>query len=243
MSLLRIENLSKSFQGVRAVDQVSFALEQGGIVGLIGPNGAGKSTLFNLLTGFLRPDGGKIIFADREITGFSPYRICRMGMTMTSQLTRPFMNLTALQSTMVGSLLHNPNPAQARRQAYEALEYVGLVEVWHKRVGDLNLSDRKGVELARNLVTQPRVLLLDELMAGLNPQEVEMLLVKLALINRERNITLFIVEHLMKAIMSICQWIVVIDHGEKIAEGAPQEVTHHEKVITAYLGKTQHVAN
>ncbi len=242
MSILRVEGLTKTFSGVIGVEDVEFDLAQGEIVGLIGPNGAGKSTLFNLITGFLKLDKGRIFFEDKEITHLRPHQICRMGIAMTSQLTRPFMQMTALQSTMAGSLLRAENVEDARRTAFEVLDYLGLADFWHKRVAELNLSDRKIVELARALVTQPRLLLLDELMSGLNPQEVDAALDLLRTVKEERGLTILLVEHLMRAVMSLSQRVIVLDHGLKIAEGLPKDVSRQEAVITAYLGKRHYAA-
>lgn len=242
MGLMQVEGLSKHFAGVVAVDNVSFALEEGRIMGMIGPNGAGKSTVFRMITGFYRPDGGSVRFQRRDITGFKPYQVCREGIAMTSQTTMPFMQMTVLQSTMIGSYLHCPRTPDARRDAYGVLEYIGLETIWDKRVQDCNVADRKRVELARALATRPTLLLLDELMAGLNPQEVDAMLAKIREIRDDKKITLLFVEHLMQAVMSISEEIVVLDHGVLIAKGSPAEVSRNEQVITAYLGKNYRVA-
>ena len=240
MSELRIEGISKHFAGVSAVSNVSFTLEAGVIMGLIGPNGAGKSTVFRMITGVHRADTGRIFFEGKDITGLAPYDICRAGIAMTSQTTMPFMRMSVLQSTLVGSCLHNAGMREARRDAYEVLEYLGLEALWDKLVCDCNIADRKKVELARALATRPRLLLLDELMAGLNPHEVDTLLQKIREIRSDKGITVLFVEHLMQAVMSISEHVIVLDHGELIASGTPKEVSRNEQVITAYLGKNYH---
>ena len=240
MSELRVEGISKHFAGVFAVNNVSFTLDAGVIMGLIGPNGAGKSTVFRMITGVHRADAGRIFFEDKDITGFAPFDICRAGIAMTSQTTMPFMKMSVLQSTMVGSYLHHPATPEAKKDAYGVLEYLELDAIWDKLVCDCNIADRKKVELARALATRPRLLLLDELMAGLNPQEVESLLGKIREIRTDKNITILFVEHLMQAVMSISEQVIVLDHGELIAEGTPLEVSRNEQVITAYLGKNYH---
>ncbi len=243
MSELRVDSISKRFAGVLAVSAVSFSLEKGGIMGLIGPNGAGKSTVFRMITGVHRADSGRVFFEDRDITDLPPYAICQAGIAMTSQTTLPFMKLSVLQSTMAGSFLHCPKTADAKRDAFEILEYLGLDAQWNKLVADCNIADRKIAELARALATRPRLLLLDELMAGLNPQEVEMILQKIREIRNDKGITILFVEHLMQAVMSISEQVVVLDHGELIAMGTPAEISRNEQVITAYLGKNYHVEN
>ncbi|SBW06588.1 putative branched-chain amino acid transport protein (ATP binding protein); livG-like protein [uncultured delta proteobacterium] len=243
MSELRIESISKHFAGVSAVNNVSFTLEQGSIMGLIGPNGAGKSTVFRMVTGVHRADAGHIFFEGKEITGLPPYTICQRGIAMTSQTTLPFMKMSVLQSTMVGSYLHCPKAADAKKDAFAILEYLQLDGQWNKLVADCNIADRKKAELARALATRPRLLLLDELMAGLNPQEVDMILQKIREIRDDKGITILFVEHLMQAVMSISEKVVVLDHGELIAMGTPAEVSRNEQVITAYLGKNYHAEN
>ena len=243
MSELRLESISKHFAGVVAVHKVSFTLEPGAIMGLIGPNGAGKSTVFRLITGVHTADTGHVYFGDRNITGLPPYAICQAGIAMTSQTTLPFMKLSVLQSTMAGSFLHCPKAAAAKKDAFEILEYLGLDTQWNKLVADCNIADRKIAELARALATRPRLLLLDELMAGLNPQEVDMILQKIREIRNDKGVTILFVEHLMQAVMSISEQVVVLDHGELIAMGTPAEVSKNEQVITAYLGKNYHAAS
>ena len=240
MSELRLESISKHFAGVVAVHKVSFTLEPGAIMGLIGPNGAGKSTVFRLITGVHTADTGHVYFGDKNITGLPPYAICQAGIAMTSQTTLPFMKLSVLQSTMAGSFLHCPKAAAAKKDAFEILEYLGLDTQWNKLVADCNIADRKIAELARALATRPRLLLLDELMAGLNPQEVDMILQKIREIRNDKGVTILFVEHLMQAVMSISEQVVVLDHGELIAMGTPAEVSKNEQVITAYLGKNYH---
>lgn len=243
MSELRVESISKRFAGVFAVNNVSFTLEKGSIMGLIGPNGAGKSTVFRMITGVHRADQGRIFFEDNEITDLQPYAICQSGIAMTSQTTLPFMKMSVLQSTMTGSYLHCRKTAEARKDAFAILEYLGLDGQWSKLVADCNIADRKKAEMARALATRPRLLLLDELMAGLNPQEVDMILRKIREIRDDKDITILFVEHLMQAVMSISERVVVLDHGELIAEGTPSEVSRNEQVITAYLGKNYHAEN
>lgn len=243
MSELRLESISKHFAGVVAVHKVSFTLEPGAIMGLIGPNGAGKSTVFRLITGVHTADTGHVYFGDRNITGLPPYAICQAGIAMTSQTTLPFMKLSVLQSTMAGSFLHCPKAAAAKKDAFAILEYLGLDAQWNKLVADCNIADRKIAELARALATRPRLLLLDELMAGLNPQEVDMILQKIREIRNDKGVTILFVEHLMQAVMSISEQVVVLDHGELIAMGTPAEVSKNEQVITAYLGKNYHAAS
>lgn len=243
MSELRVESISKHFAGVFAVNNVSFTLEQGAIMGLIGPNGAGKSTVFRMVTGVHKADAGRIFFEYDEITALPPHAICQAGIAMTSQTTLPFMKMSVLQSTMVGSFLHCPKTADAKKDAFAILEYLGLDSQWNKLVADCNIADRKIAELARALATRPRLLLLDELMAGLNPQEVDMILRKIREIRDDKGITILFVEHLMQAVMSISEQVVVLDHGELIAQGTPEEVSRNEQVITAYLGKNYHAEN
>ena len=239
MLILEVENLSKSFGGVQALRKVEFVLNEGEILGLIGPNGSGKTTLFNLIAGLMKSDEGKIRFKDRDITNVKSYRVCQSGIARTFQIVRPFAHLTTLQNVMVGRAYGgNPvrNMHQAKRESEEILKYIGLGGKESIAAHSLTLVDRKRLELARALATKPELLLLDEMMAGLNPTEVEdaMRLIKRI---RDSGVTLIMVEHVMKAVMGISDRIMVLNVGEKIAEGTPQEISSNKQVIEAYLGE------
>jgi branched-chain amino acid transport system ATP-binding protein len=239
MALLEVENLSKSFGGLMAVNQVGFVLNQGEIVGLIGPNGSGKTTLFNLITGILRPDTGRIRFNDEDITGIPPYKICQAGIARTFQLVKPFNRLSPLENVMVGRVYgsHSSlNIRQARMESEKILALTGLADKRVRMAGTLGLVDRKRLEIARALATKPKLLLLDEMMAGLNPAETDDA-IRLVKEIRDSGITLIVVEHIMKVIMGISDRVIVLNVGEKIADGQPQEVASNSQVIQAYLGK------
>jgi branched-chain amino acid transport system ATP-binding protein len=239
MKLLEIENVSKAFGGVLAINGVSFDLHEGEVLGLIGSNGAGKSTLFNLITGIFKPDTGKIRFNKKDITGIAPYKICQNGIARTFQLVKPFSRLTSLENVMVGRA-YGSQPArnikQSRIESEQALVLTGLGDKQARVAGMLSLMDRKRLEIARALATKPQLLLLDEMMAGLNPAELDDAIQLIKAI-RDSGISLIVVEHVMKVIMGISDRLVVLKVGEKIADGAPHEVASNRQVIEAYLGE------
>lgn len=239
MPILKIEGLFKSFGGLMAICDVGFEIHEGEIIGLIGPNGSGKTTALNLITGFLKPDAGTVTFRGENITGLLRYRVCQKGIARTFQLIKPFLNFTARENVMVGRVYgHTPAPSlkAAARESEEILEQVGLGDKARVLAKDLSLMQRKRLELARALAAKPYLLLLDELMAGLNPGETEE---ACALIKRIRDtgLTILVVEHIVKAIVNLSSRVVVLDMGEKIAEGPAGEIIHHPKVIEVYLGQ------
>ena len=236
---LVIKGLSKRFGGLRAVQDVSFSVQENETVALIGPNGAGKTTSFNLITGFHRPDSGSVYAYGREITGLKPHDICAHGLARTFQVAKPFGAMTVLDNVMTGAFLRDRNIGVAREKAREAIEFVGLSARDTTAAKDLTTLAQRRLEMARALATQPRILLLDEVMAGLNPSEIDQ---AVALIGKlsSRGLTIVIVEHVMRAIMAVARHIVVLDHGQKIAEGAPKEIVENPEVVRAYLGSYVH---
>jgi len=239
MPILEGDGVTKHFGGLAAVSRVDFKVEEGEIVGLIGPNGAGKTTLFNLISGALVPKDGTISFKGQKIDGLKPHRICRMGLARTFQSVKVFANMSALQNVLLGSLFGTStgmSSADAVSEAEKALEFVGLSEASSIPAKGLTLADQKQLEVASALATKPELLLLDELMAGLNAPEVAEAMELVARIH-DRGITIFMIEHVMKAIMNVCDRIMVLHHGEKIAEGTPQEIASSKTVIEVYLGE------
>jgi branched-chain amino acid transport system ATP-binding protein len=239
MPILEGEGVTKYFGGLAAVSRLDFGVHQGEVVGLIGPNGAGKTTLFNLISGALVPKAGVIRFQDRKVNGLKPNRICRMGIARTFQSVKVFANMPVLENVLLGSLFGTPirvSSADAVREATGFLEFVGLSAVGATPAKDLTLANQKRLEVGRALATKPELLLLDELMAGLNHTEVAEAMELVTRI-RDKGITIFMIEHVMKAIMSVCDRIIVLNYGEKIAEGTPQEIATSKTVIEVYLGE------
>ncbi|MFH1241248.1 MAG: ABC transporter ATP-binding protein [Pseudomonadota bacterium] len=237
MSLLSADSISKNFGALAALRGVSLSLEPGQILGVIGPNGSGKTTLFNVITGVYRADGGEVSFEGRKITGLATHTICRLGLVKTSQIVKPFARMTVLENVFVGGLYgRGLSLARAKEEASEILEMVGLADVAHQPSGSINVAMRRRLELARALACGPKAILLDENMAGLTPAEIEGALVLLRRINN-RGVSLVVVEHVMQAVMGISEYVIVLDYGEKIAEGTPEEVVNNRRVIEAYLGE------
>ena len=236
---LNVEALFKSFGGLRVINDLSFSLKEGEILGIIGPNGSGKTTLFNLASGFLKPDQGTIRFLGKDITGRRPSSICKEGITRTFQLVKPFFHMTVLENVMAGRAYgRNPsrNVRTAKEEAMQILQQASLENKKDIVASQLSLLDRKRLEIARALATKPKLLLLDEVFAGLNPKESEEAL-RLVLHIRSSGVTLMIVEHVIKVILGASDRVVVISSGEKIFDGLPQEAIQNEKVIAAYLGE------
>ncbi|MFZ0131394.1 MAG: ABC transporter ATP-binding protein [Desulfobacterales bacterium] len=236
MKILEVQQLTKDFGGLRAVDGLDLDIEEGEILGLIGPNGAGKSTVFNCVAGVFAPSQGHIYFRSEEISGRQPWDLCKYGLARTFQIVKPFATKSVLYNVMVGAFAVTANTGKAREKALEVLDYLNFEDRKDVRAGNLTIADRKRLEIARALATEPRLLLLDEVMAGLRPAEVDDMV---AIIRglRDQGITIFVIEHIMRAIMALSDRVVVIQFGRKIAEGPPRRVASDENVVKAYLGE------
>ncbi len=235
--LLSVQGVTKRFGGLQALGRVTFDLPQGQILGLIGPNGAGKTTLFNVINGIYPPEEGRVVFRERDVTGLRPYHLAHMGMARTHQIVRPLNELTVRENVMAGACFGREHHVlgEAARIADEVLEFVGLAARASQLASSLNVAQKKRLELARALAARPYLLLLDEVLAGLNPSEIESM-VQTILKIREQGITIIMIEHVMKAIMNVSDRVIVLDYGQQIAEGTPQEVAKNPRVIEAYLG-------
>lgn len=238
--MLELLGITKVFGGVKALVEVDFTVHRGEIAGLIGANGAGKTTLFSVITGFHAPTGGRIHFKSEDITGRKPYHICQKGLVRTFQVVRPFPRMTVLRNVAVGKLYGKKrlrDEKKAEQEAYAILEFVGLAHKAHIPAAGLTMADRKRLELARSLATEPELLLLDEVLAGLTPAETTEAMTLVRDINQRLGITIFMVEHVMKAVVGLCDRIMALHYGCKIAEGTPQEIAANPAVIEAYLGE------
>jgi len=238
--ILTVENVSKTFGSLKALNNVSVELEKGGIVGVIGPNGAGKTTLFNVISGVFHPDSGKLTLEGRDITRDSTHRIVRMGIARTFQIPKPFSSLTVLQNVAIGATYGKgayKDTLKAEAKAREVIGFVGLSLKETTQANELTLPELRRLEMARALATEPTLLLLDEVMAGLNPSEVKQAIALIQKIRSELGITILVVEHVMQAIMALSDRVIVLNQGSKLAEGVPSEIAHDISVIEAYLGE------
>ncbi|MGB5843690.1 MAG: ABC transporter ATP-binding protein, partial [Anaerolineales bacterium] len=238
VALLEANEITKRFGGLVAVGNLSLSVDKGQILGLIGPNGAGKTTAFNMISGFYKADEGEIIFDGKEITDLRPDQICKLGLTRTFQVVKPFPNLSVLDNVMVGAYNRTNDRRESRKKAEEIIEFLGMQEMIGMTAGSLSVAHRKRLEVAKALATDPKIILLDEAMAGLRPTETDEMIELVRQISRQ-GIALLLVEHVMKVIMSLADRIVVIHHGEKIAEGTPQQICQDKAVIDAYLGEVE----
>jgi len=236
VTLLRVAHLTKDFGGLRAVSDLSFDLAEGELLGLIGPNGAGKTTAFNLMAGFIAPTAGEVELSGENIVGLRPHAVVRRGIARTFQVVKPFRKLSVLENVTLAAFLREPNRAKAETQAATVLEIVHLGGKRGSMAADLTLGEQKWLEIARALATQPKILFLDEPMGGLNPTEIEHACELVRRI-RDTGVTVIMVEHHMKAIMRTADRVIVLHHGVKIADAAPQEIVRHPDVIKAYLGE------
>jgi branched-chain amino acid transport system ATP-binding protein len=235
--ILQVQSVHKWFGGLQALTQITFDVPAGQILGLIGPNGAGKTTLFNVINGVYPPSHGRVIFREKDIRGLKPYHLARRGLARTHQIVRPLNELTVRENVMVGACFgrEGHSRAEAAAIADDVLEFVGLAERANQLAGSLNVAQKKRLELARALASRPHLLLLDEVLAGLNPSEIATMVETVRQI-RDQHVTIIMIEHVMHATMKVCDRLVVLDYGRQIAEGTPQEVANNPQVIEAYLG-------
>jgi branched-chain amino acid transport system ATP-binding protein len=236
MKILELTQVRKTFGGIKAVEDFSLSVEEGEILGLIGPNGAGKSTLFNCIAGVFPPTSGEIVFRGEKINNQRPWDLCRKGLARTFQIVKPFATRTVLYNVMVGAFATTDKRTEAEQRALEVLNALHMEEKKNLRAGNLTIADRKRLEIARALATRPKLLLLDEVMAGLRPTEVDEMVAIIKRL-REGGMTIFVIEHIMRAIMALSDRIAVLHFGTKIAEGPPHEMAHDERVVKAYLGE------
>ena len=236
MALLEVKGITKQFGGLVAVNKLSLALEGGEVLGLIGPNGAGKTTAFNIISGCYTPDEGEVIFDGKKITNLRSDQICKLGLTRTFQVVKPFPQLNVLANVMVGAYNRTNKRQEAHDISMDILDFLNMADIHSMTAGSLSVAHRKRLEVAKALATNPKVILLDEAMAGLRPTETDEMIELIRQIS-ERGIGLLLVEHVMKVIMSLADQIVVIHHGEKLAEGTPKEIVNNKVVIDAYLGE------
>ncbi len=239
--LLEVQGVSKSFRGLRAVANVSFTVDANAVCALIGPNGAGKTTIFNVIAGVFAPDSGEILFNTKGISGMRPYEICALGIGRTFQIVKPFAGLSVLDNVIVGALKRSSGIHDARKYAAMIVEQLGLGPKGNFPAASLTLPERKKLEVARALATRPQLLLLDEVMAGMRPTECEQLVALLREMNRRDGITLLLIEHVMRAVMALADKVIVLHHGEVIAQGSPEQVVRDPAVLESYLGEDSEI--